>query len=178
MESRLNSTSGRIAFLVVMIALTTIANLIMVPMPQPLAEYDLSPVLIYTLGVTVNPIMAAIIIATSMMLGTGYKVMTFGFPIVFVPGAMLVRGLEALVISKIFRMKPSVKTSTVTMWEICALVIGVVFETLGFFVLEWYLFGWGIALTVLPTIVDVVFIPLAIGVIAAIRNRLGVIRLI
>ena len=178
MESRLNSTSGRIAFFAVMTALTTIANLIMVPMPQPLAEYDLSPVLIYTLGVTVNPIMAAIIIATAMMLGTGYKVMTFGFPIVFVPGAMLVRGLEALVISYIVRMKKPVKTSTVTMWEILAMVIGVVFETLGFFLLDWYLFGWGIALTVLPTIVDAAFIPLAIGVIAAIRNRLGVIRLI
>lgn len=46
MESSLNSTSGRIAFFAVMTALTTIANLIMVPMPQPLAEYDLSPVLI------------------------------------------------------------------------------------------------------------------------------------
>ena len=178
MESRLNTTSGRIAFFAVMTALTTIANLIMVPMPQPLAEYDLSPVLIYTLGVTVNPIMAAIIVATAMMLGTGYKVMTFGFPIVFVPGAMLVRGLEALIISYIVRMKPPVETRTVSMWEILAMIIGVVFETFGFFVLDWYLFGWGIALTVLPTIVDAVFIPVAVGVIATIRSRLGVIRLI
>jgi hypothetical protein len=178
MESRLNTTSGRIAFFAVMTALTTIANLIMVPMPQPLAEYDLSPVLIYTLGVTVNPVMAAIIVATAMMLGTGYKVMTFGFPIVFVPGAMLVRGLETLIISYIVRMKPPVKTRTVSIWEILAMIIGVVFETFGFFVLDWYLFGWGIALTVLPTIVDAVFIPLAVGVIAAIRSRLGVIRLI
>ena len=178
MESRINSTSGKIAFFAVMTALTTIANLIMVPMPQPLAEYDLSPVLIYTLGVTVNPMMALVIVATAMMLGTRYKVMTFGFPIVFVPGAMLVRGLEAMIISYIVRMKPLEKTSTVTIWEILAMVIGVVFETSGFFVLDWYIFGWGIALTVLPTIVDVVFIPLAIGVIAAIRNRLGVIILI
>jgi hypothetical protein len=49
---------------------------------------------------------------------------------------------------------------------------------MGFFVLDWYLFGWAIALTVLPTIVDAVFIPVAIGVIAAVRGRLGVIRLL
>ncbi|MBN2334476.1 hypothetical protein JXL21_02880, partial [Candidatus Bathyarchaeota archaeon] len=80
MESRLKTTSGRIAFFAVMTALTTVANLIMVPMPQPLAEYDLSPVLIYTLGVLVDPVTAALIVAAAMMLGTGYKVMTFGFP--------------------------------------------------------------------------------------------------
>ena len=50
-----HSLSGRITFFAVMTALTTIANLIMVPMPHPLAEYDLSPVLIYTLGVMVDP---------------------------------------------------------------------------------------------------------------------------
>ena len=120
---------------------------------------------------------AAVIVATAMMLGTGYKVITFGFPIVFVPGAMLVRGLEAMLISYIVRMKRPVDTKTVTTWEIVAMVLGVIFETLGFFILDWYLFGWGIALTVLPTIVDAVFIPVAITVIAAIRSRLGVIRL-
>jgi len=125
METRLKSTSGRIAFFAVMAALTTIANLIMVPMPQPLAEYDLSPVLMYTLGVTVDPVTAAIIVATAMMLGTGYKVMSFGFPIVFVPGAMLVRGLEAALISVIVRMKPPAETKTVTTWEILAMVVGV-----------------------------------------------------
>ena len=55
MEKMLKSTSGKIAFIAVMAALTTLTNLIMIPMPQPLAEYDLSPVLIYTLGVLVDP---------------------------------------------------------------------------------------------------------------------------
>ena len=88
-----------------MVALTTVANLIMVPMPQPLAEYDLSPVLIYTLGALVNPSMAVGIIATGMMIGTWYKVITFGFPMVFVLGAMVVRGVEAALISYIIRLK-------------------------------------------------------------------------
>ena len=117
METRLRTSSGRLAFFVVMTALTTVANLVMVPMPQPLAEYDLSPVLTYTLGVTVDPVLAAVIVAAAMMLGTGYKVITFGFPIVFVPGAMLVRGLEAMLISYIVRMKSPVETKTVTTWD-------------------------------------------------------------
>ena len=177
MEKMLKSTSGRLAFIAVMAALTTLSNLIMIPMPKPLAEYDLSPVLTYTIGVLVDPITATVIVALAMMLGTGYKVMTFGFPIVFVFGAMLVRGLEAGLISVLVRMRKEEETSTVSMWEIAAMVIGVVFETLGFFVLDWYLFGWGVALTVLPTIVDAVFIPVAIGVVVAVRKRLGVYRL-
>ncbi len=89
---------------------------------------------------------------------------------------MLVRGLEAGLISVLTRMKNETVT-TISMWEIAAMVIGVVFETVGFFVLDWYLFGWAVALTVLPTIVDAVFIPVAIGVIAAVRKRLGIYRL-
>lgn len=160
-----------------MAALTTLSNLIMIPMPQPLAEYDLSPVLTYTLGVLVDPVTSIVIVALAMMLGTGYKVMTFGFPIVFVFGAMLVRGLEAGLISVLVRTRNEPDTVTISMWEIIGMVVGVIFETVGFFVLDWYLFGWGVALTVLPTIVDAVFIPVAIGVIAAIRKRLGVYRL-
>ena len=177
MEKRLKSTSGRIAFISVMAALTTLTNLIMIPMPQPLAEYDLSPVLTYTLGVLVDPVTAIVIVALAMMLGTGYKVMTFGVPIVFVFGAMLVRGLEAGLISVLVRTRNEPDTSTISLWEIIGMVVGVIFETVGFFVLDWYLFGWGLALTVLPTIVDAVFIPVAIGVIAAVRKRLGVYRL-
>jgi len=177
MESRFKTTSGRIAFFAVMVALTTVANLIMVPMPQPLAEYDLSPVLIYTLGALVNPVMAAGIIATGMMIGTWYKVITFGFPMVFVLGAMVVRGIEAALISYIIRLKDPSETKSVTSYEVLAMVIGVIFETLGFFIFDWYLFGWAVALTVLPTIVDAVFIPIAIGVVAAIRRSLNINRL-
>ncbi|MCW4048718.1 MAG: hypothetical protein NWE89_03175 [Candidatus Bathyarchaeota archaeon] len=178
METRLKTTSGKIAFFAVMTALTTIANLIMIPMPQPLAEYDLSPVLTYTLGVMVDPVMAMLIVAVAMMLGTGYKVMTYGFPVVFVFGAMIVRGLEAGFISFLVRLREPKDTSSVTRWEIIVMVLGAVFETVAFFVFDWYLFGWGVALTVLATIVDAVFIPVAIGVIVAIRSRLGVKRLL
>jgi len=178
LENRFRSSSGRIALFTVMVALTTLANLIMVPMPQPLAEYDLSPVLTYSLGILVDPVTAALIVATAMAFGTGYKIVSFGFPPVFILGAMLVRGLEAGLISFIVRLRGPSGTKTITGYEVFAMVVGAVFETLGFFVLDWYLFGWGVALTVLPTIVDAVFIPVAVGVVSATRSRLGVIRLL
>ena len=120
----------------------------------------------------VDPLIAGAVVAAAMLLGTSYKVVTFGFPVVFIPGAMLVRGLEDILISAVVRLRHPESTTMVTRWEILAMGLGVVFETLGFFVLDWYLFGWGVALTVLPTIVDAIFIPVAIGVIAAIRSRL------
>jgi len=176
MENRFKTKSGRLAFIVVMTALTTLTNLIMVPMPQPLAQYDLSPVLIYTLGVLVDPVTAAVTVALAMGMGVGYKVMTFGFPAIFIFGAMLARGLEAAFISWFVRRKKD-ETTSVSTWEMTAMFLGAVFETVVFFVFDWYLFGWGIALTVLATIVDTVFIPVAIGVIFAIRKRLNIYRL-
>jgi len=176
MENRFKTKSGRLAFIVVMTALTTLTNLIMVPMPQPLAQYDLSPVLIYTLGVLVDPVTATVTVALAMGMGVGYKVMTFGFPAIFIFGAMLARGLEAAFISWFVRRKKD-ETTSVSTWEMTAMFLGAVFETVVFFVFDWYLFGWGIALTVLATIVDTVFIPVAIGVIFAIRKRLNIYRL-
>jgi len=178
MESRFKTTSGKVAIFSVMIAVTVIANLIMVPMPYPLAEYDLSPVLIYTLGVLVSPLLAETILATAMAIGVGYKMMVYGFPPVFVIGAMFVRGVEAALISYLVRIKDPVETSTVTKWEIIAMIVGAVWETVGFFFADWYLFGLAFAMTVLLTIVDAIFIPVAIGVITAVRSRLGVYRLI
>lgn len=178
MESRFKTTSGKVALVSVMVAVTVIANMIMVPMPYPLAEYDLSPVLIYTLGVLVSPLLAGIILAMAMAIGVSYKMILYGFPPVFVIGAMLVRGVEAALISYLVRIKDPVDTSNVTRWEIFAMMIGAVWETVGFFLADWYLFGLGFAMTVLLTIVDAIFIPVAIVVITAVRRRLGLYRLL
>jgi hypothetical protein len=105
MESRFKSMSGKLALFTVMTAVTVVANLIMVPMPQPLAQYDASPILIYALGVLMDPLLAGATVATAMGIGVGYKMVTLGFPPVFVVGAMLVRGLEAILISALVRWR-------------------------------------------------------------------------
>ena len=169
--------TGRLALFSMMVAVTTVANLVMVPMPPPLAEYDLSPVLIYALGVLVSPVWSGIIIGLAQGIGTFYKAMIFGWPLVFVPGAVLVRGFEAFLIGALLRLRKSNVEKAVTSWEIAAMVAGVVWETIGFFVADVVLFGVGYAMTTLLTIVDAVYIPVAIGLVAAVRRIFGVKRL-
>ena len=177
MESRFKTGSGKLALFAVFTAVTVVANLIMIPMPQPLAEYDLSPVLIYTLGVLMDPVMACVTIAAAMGIGVSYKMMAFGFPPVFVVGAMFVRGVEALLISLIVRWRKGNPTKSISGLEIGAMIFGGVWETVGFFVLDWVLFGPGMAMVVLATIFDLIFVPIAIGVVVAVRSRLGINRL-
>jgi hypothetical protein len=177
MESRFKSTSGKLALFTVMTAVTVVANLIMVPMPQPLAQYDASPVLIYALAVLLDPLMAGATIATAMGIGVSYKMITFGFPPVFVVGAMLVRGIEAILISYLVRMRKGDSSKTVSSWEITAMIVGCVWETVGFLSLDWILFGPGLALIDLATLVDLIFVPVTIAVVVAVRSRLGIYRL-
>ncbi len=177
MESRFKSTSGKLALFAVMTAVTVVANLIMVPMPQPLAQYDASPILIYALGVLMDPLLAGATVATAMGIGVGYKMVTLGFPPVFVVGAMLVRGLEAILISALVRWRKGDPPKTVGRWEIAAMGIGCVWETAGFLTLDWILFGPGLALIDLATLVDLIFVPVAVVVVAAVRSRLGIKRL-
>lgn len=174
MESRFKSTSGKMALFAVMTALTVVANLIMVPMPQPLAEYDLSPVLIYTLGVLMEPLLAGSTVAAAMALGVGYKMMIYGFPPVFVLGAVLARGSEAVLISLLIRWRRGATAKPNMRWEVAVMCIGAVWETAIFFALDWLLFGLGMAMVTLATIVDLVFIPIAVGVIVAIRRSFRV----
>ena len=177
MESRFKSTSGKLALFAVMTAVTVVANLIMVPMPQPLAQYDASPVLIYALGVLMDPLLAGATVAAAMGIGVGYKMVTFGYPPVFVIGAMIVRGLEAVLISALVRWGKGNPPKTVSRWEIAVMCIGCVWETVGFLSLDWFLFGPGLAMLDVATLVDLIFVPISVAVVAAVRSRLGINRL-
>jgi len=169
--------SGRVGLISTLIAVTTLANLIMVRMPEPLAEYDLSPILIYVLGVLMNPLDSLIVIAIAQGIGTTIKTLMFGWPLVFIPGAMGVRGIEAMLIGVIVRKFSKDKTIGVTKIEIIAMVIGVVWETVGFTVADVILFGPAMAAITLLTIVDAIFIPIAVSLVAAIRRAIRVYRL-
>ena len=57
------------------------------------------------------------------------------------------------------------------------MAVGVVWETIGFFVADWVLFGLGMAMIDVLVIVDAIFIPLAIAIVATARRSLGVQRL-
>jgi len=174
MENRFKTTSGKLALFAIMTAVTVVANLIMVPMLQPLAQYDASPVLIYPLSVLMDPLMAGLSIAAAMGIGVGYKMVTLGYPAVFVISAMVVRGLEAVLISAIVRWRKGAPTKTVTKLEIATMCLGCVVETVGFLAIDGMLFGPGLAVMDVATLVDLVFVPVAIAVVAGVRSRLGI----
>ncbi len=57
------------------------------------------------------------------------------------------------------------------------MVVGVVWETLGFFTADAILFGVGYAMISLLTIADAMFIPVAVGVVVAVRRAFNVKKL-
>jgi hypothetical protein len=57
--------------------------------------------------------------------------------------------------------------------EILAMVVGVVVETLIFFAIDNYLFGFAIALLDFGTLVDLVFVPVTYAVLFAVRRVVG-----
>src|SRR4030042_3934860 len=100
--------------------------------------------------------------------------MIYGFPPVFVLGAVLARGREAVLISLLIRWRRGATAKQNMRREVAAMCIGAVWETAIFFALDWLLFGLGMAIVTLATIVDLVFIPIAVGVIVAIRRSFRV----
>lgn len=169
-EIKFRSATSRLALFSVMVAVTIVANLIMVPMPTPLAEYDLSPILIYSIAILMPPITSGIAIGLAQGIGTFYKSMIFGWPPIFIVGAVLVRGFEALLISALVAFRQSNAGKGVTGWEIGAMAVGVIWETTGFFVADAILFGVGYAMISLLTIVDAMYIPVAAVVVATVRR--------
>ncbi|MCD6563855.1 MAG: hypothetical protein J7K23_08100 [Thermoproteales archaeon] len=174
-EKLLKNKSSKIAFISVMSALTALMSLLLVPMPKPLAEYDLSPILIYAFGVLTDPLVAGLIIGIGEGIGTTIKTINFGWPLVFVPGAVIVRGFEAVLISYISQ-KIKQDDKAISRGEIVALIIGVIWETVGFTIADVILFGPGMAMITLLTIVDAIFIPVAIPLIVYIRKTFNVYR--
>jgi len=50
-------------------------------------------------------------------------------------------------------------------------------RAVGFLSFDWILFGPGLALIDLATLIDLVFVPVAIIIVAGVRGRLGIYRL-
>ncbi len=177
MEVGFQTATKKLALFAIIVAATVVTNLIVIPMPQPLAQYDLSPVLIYAVGVLITPVMAGLIIGSAQGIGTAYKAAMFGWPPVFIFGAVFVRGVEAMLISALTRLGKSSNRISTSKLDTIAMVIGVIWETAGFFMLDAVLFGIGFSITTLGTIVDAVFIPIAICLVVVVRRVFGVKRL-
>jgi hypothetical protein len=87
-----------------------------------------------------------------------------GWPAIFIPGIVAVRGPEAFIVGYIGRSK-----SLGRFREPLAMGIGVVWETVAFVIADFWLFGIAGAIGVIFTFIDIIWVPIAIAAIYYVR---------
>lgn len=155
-------------------SLVALSTSLAIPLPPPLFEITWSPPIYMALSVLVGPWPAFLATGLGSVVGEGYNVATRGGPPIFVLGILWARAPEALIIGY------ARKKDGVTLGVIMGLAT--VYETLAFLIPDWLFYSYGLFgygsptnlktgfLTALPdllTIVDVVYVPLAFGIIRA-----------
>ena len=178
------SASGKrrvttIAQSAVMSALIAVLTVISFPMPPPLSTITLAPVAIFVGSIFLGPrvgFVSALLgsaigftIAATVGIAAGAAPGSVLFPI-FLLGIMVARGPEGYMIG-VLRKKN----------EIVAMILGTVYETLAFFVIDFFytypvLLGMSNSFAFLDfgTLIDLVFIVPAIPVLRYLRSQLGV----
>jgi len=161
----LSRASVKLAMTSVMSALIAVTTMIAVPMPPPLSTITLAPIAIFVVGILMGPFPALFSSAIGSGLGFlgGASVGTInvppGFFSIFLVGIVVARGPMGFTVGMLRKVN-----------VILAMVTGVLVETIIFFVMDWYLFGFSIALTTLGTLLDLIFVPVGYFVIKTIKS--------
>jgi len=159
----------KIARTSLMTALIAVATMISIPMPPPLSALMLAPTMIFVAGILLGPILALISSSLGSAVGyiAGYSVGVISVPPAFVGifllGIVVARGPMGLAVGMLRKVN-----------EVAAMIIGVLVETAIFFVADWYLFGFPTALITLGTLVDLIHVPIAYGVLRGVRRMLKI----
>ena len=182
-ENRKPPKSVQTAIIVAFSSLIAVATFVSVPAPQPLGEITWAPPIYMMLAVLAGPWIGFVATGMGSFIGEVFGVAYKGFPPIYAPGIVWARAPEALIIG--WARKKSTKAL------IAAMVGATVFETFGFFFPDWAFYSYGVfygssntglwpgfaaASFDLLTIVDVVFVPVALVLIRAARpafRRLG-----
>ncbi len=159
------SVSLNIATVGIMSALMAVLSYASIVVPPPLGSIDASSVLIFLVAILYGPAIGVSITCIGQFVGKGLLISFYGYPAVFIPGVIAVRGVEALLIGIISRKTFKGGYGL----EVIAMIIGVLWETVGFVIADLYLFGVAAIATVL-TIVDLVWVPFGIAAIAYVRT--------
>ena len=170
-----------------LIAVTTALStaLLGIPLPPPLSEITLAPAIYLTLGVLFPRKVSFWSTAVGSAIGEAINVLIFGsapaaFAMIYIPGMVWARAPEALIMNR-FRRKSA-------LWLAFAMVIATVYETLAFFFPDWFFYSstffYGAPTGVLPglslaafdfgTLIDLVWVPVALLLIRAIRSAFSV----
>lgn len=150
-------------------ALVALGTAISIPMPPPLTTINLGPLLIFLTAILLGPIPG--LLAGAIGSGVGLwaastlnlALIPPGFFGIFIIGIVSVRGTEGLIVGALRKLN-----------EPLAMIIGGIWEIVVFFLLDWILFGFliAIAVTATGTAVDLIYVPIGIVVIRLVRSRL------
>lgn len=172
----------RITQSAVMSALVAVLTVTSIPLPPPLSTITLAPAAIFVASIFLGPrvglisglLGSAIGFTIAATVGTvaGAAPGSVLFPI-FLLGIIVARGPEGYIIGTLRRRN-----------EILAMVLGTIYETLVFFMIDFFytypiLLGMGeagrsFAFLDLGTLIDLIFIVPAVGVLRYLRSQLGV----
>jgi len=154
------SPSLYVATVGVLGALMAVMALASIVVPPPLGSIDASSILIFAVAILYGPELGVAITAIGQIVGKGVLITSSGLPAVFIPGIVAVRGPEAIIVGLIGRRERFGRFR-----EPLAMVVGVLWETAGFIIADYYLFGLAAAVTVAWTIIDLVWVPLGLAAI-------------
>ncbi len=148
----------------VLSALMAFMAMFAVVLPPPLGSIDTSSILIFLVAILYGPSFGLIITSIGQLVGKGVLITSVGWPAIFIPGIVAVRGPEAFIVGYIGRSKTLGKIR-----EPLAMVIGVIWETVAFVIADFWLFGIAGAIGVIFTFIDVIWVPVAIAGIYYVR---------
>ena len=150
-----------------------------------MSEITFAPAIYLTLGVLYPRKVSFWSTAIGSALGEAINVLIFGsapaaFALIYIPGMIWARAPEALIMNR-FRRKSSY-------WLAFAMVIATIYETLAFFFPDWFFYSFtffygsptgvlaGLSLAAFDfgTLIDLIWIPVALLLIKAIRSAFSV----
>jgi uncharacterized membrane protein len=161
-----------VATLGILSALMAVLAFASIVIPTPLGSYDASSVLIFVAAILYGPEIGLIITVIGQLVGKGLLITYSGLPPVYIPGVVAVRGVEAYIVGYLGR-----KYRESRYGEPVAMVTGVVWETTAFVLADFFLWGMlgGILAGLIAasftiwTILDLIWVPLAIAAIYYVR---------
>jgi hypothetical protein len=168
-----------IALAGVLSATVAVLTFFFVPAPIPLGGFDSSSILILSLPILLGAELGTIIICAGEFVGTALLLAFVGGPLYFLPGIVAVRGPEAYFVGKIGR-SGFLGSSRQRGRELLATIIGPIWETAGFIAADYYVYylmygpvgGTYALLTLLWTLIDLIWVAPAIAVLRVVRKWL------
>jgi uncharacterized membrane protein len=150
-----------------------------IPLPPPIYEITLAPAFYLAISVLFPRKVSFWSIALGSAIGEAINLVLTPAPLIFIPGIIWARAPEALIIFKLREKQ--------VQWVTVAMVLATIYETVAFLVPDGFfysyaLFSYGDAYTGLAagfsyaffsdifTLVDLVWIPIALGIVAGVRK--------